>query len=557
MNSFPIRLAILWHMHQPPYKSGETYLLPWARLHATKDYLDTARALERYPEVRTTINLVPSLLMQLQEYVSGQAEDYVLQLTRKPAFLLSEDDKHEIVRQFFQCNVERMIKPYPRYLQLYEHVDHRNDECRLDDLDSFSIQDWRDLQVWYLLTWIGPYSKEREPFHTMMMKELNFSEPEKLRLIEESLWLIGEIIPLWKQLKECNQIDLSVTPFYHPILPLLIDTSSAKESMPDVVLPTETTGWKDDAELQISGGIQFFEKVFGETPPGMWPSEGSISNETLELISKHKIQWAASDETVLRNSLGGKSPPLAHCFPWRYRTEHGDIHLFFRDYHLSDRIGFVYAGWEPEMAADDFVAHILNRRNQLIKEYGRTTLNEAALPIILDGENCWEYYEDNGRAFIEELYKRFTNSDLIETVTFTDLLERTGPDNTRTIESVRAGSWIGGDFGIWIGGEEENQAWDALAQARKDLMEARDQLSEQRFHKAYEELLAAEGSDWFWWYGKENTTVNDPLFDKLFRERLQRIYSIIGMEPPEELEKAIRQYTGKSHGGAMHRAEIE
>ena len=553
-----LRLALLWHMHQPLYRSGESNLLPWTRLHATKDYLDTARAIEEHPGIKATINLVPSLLLQLKEYASGSVDDQVLHLTRTPAFLLTQDQKHQIAANFFQCNVELMVLPFPRYAELYARIGGENRVLSDEELATLNPQDWLDLQVWYLLTWIGPYAAEQNPlFGRLIEKGRGFTEGEKLRLIEGTLALIGEIIPLWKKLYNSGQVELSVSPFYHPILPLLIDLKAARESLPDEALPDAETGWVEDASLHISGAVNYFTREFGAPPSGMWPSEGSISQRTLELIRKEGLRWIASDETVLQNSLGEKRFPLSHAFPWKFKTEDGDLYLFFRDHDLSDRVGFIYASMDPEEAAEDFLHGLLLRRASLVREFGEEVLEEAVLPVILDGENCWEYYRENGRPFLEALYRKLSESELIETVTFSEVVASLEERGTgRTLERLQAGSWIGGNFRIWIGEEEENRAWEALAATRSVLMAERDTISDDDFYAAYEELLIAEGSDWFWWYGEENTTVNDPLFDRLFREHLMNVYRLIGKEPPEELNKPIRNYTGGGHGGAMHRAEL-
>lgn len=549
-------------MHQPLYKSGDDYLLPWTRLHATKDYLDTARALEKFPDIKATINLVPSLLLQLKEYASGNVDDRILHLTRTPAFLLTAEEKVEIVKGFFQCNVQQMILPYPRYAELYRRLGKSEEEPSIETIELFSQQDWLDLQVWYLLTWVGPYAREENPFFTSLIeKGSGFFEREKLRLIDATLELIGKIIPLWKKLRTSEQVELSVSPFYHPILPLLIDLASARESIPNEPLPNAKSGWEKDALLQIAGGVKYFANEFQNLPRGMWPSEGSISEKTLELIRSEGIEWIASDETVLMNSLQKSSQSeaklLLHCFPWTFKTESGDIHLFFRDHDLSDRVGFLYASWDAEDAANDFIQGILERRSQLIEEFGDSILDEAVLPVILDGENCWEYYEENGKPFLEALYRKLSESDEIETVTFSQVVEQIDATRERVLSNLQAGSWIGGNFRIWIGEPEENQAWEALAQTREALMEGRENIPSEKFFAAYEELLIAEGSDWFWWYGDENTTVNDPLFDQLFREHLQNVYRLIEKEVPTSLYEPICHYSGKrKHGGAMHRAEF-
>lgn len=588
-NGRPLRLAILWHQHQPYYKTDGEYLLPWTRLHGTKDYLEMATALERFPGIRATINVVPSLLLQLRDYTENGAVDSVLRLSRVPAADLNDDDKRYMLRQFFLCNVDRMVLPYPRYRELYRASQEVGAEPSQEGLERFTERDWRDLQVWYVLTWVGEYSRENEPFAGLLRKGSDFTEEEKHALLEASIGILAEVIPTYRRLAESGQVELSVTPFYHPILPLLCDSYSALEAMPNANLPERHIRWPEDAGSQIERGITFFRESLGHDPRGMWPSEGSVSTASLELIRAHGLQWAASDEEILRRTLGTAERPFSHCFPWRVGTPAGPIRMLFRDREMSDSIGFVYASWDPEDAAKDFVKKALDRRTKIIAEYGEAALGDAILPVILDGENCWEYYERNGRPFLEALYRELSNCEMLRTVTISEGIDEIPDRPSRALGRIASGSWIAGNFRIWIGHEEDNLAWDLLAEAREALVAARGHRAEEEIRRAYEEILMAQGSDWFWWYGDENTAANEDDFDRLFREHLRNVYTIIGQPSPDRLAEPIHRsdhapsltgstgsispsLTGrtdssdewagagclplKGHGGAMHRADI-
>ncbi len=544
-----------------------------------------ALTLEEFPDVHATINVVPSLLLQLRDYVEHNATDNVLRVSRIPASALSLDDKRFILSQFFLCNVDRMVLPYPRYRELFHTAQNQNS----NSLERFTDQDWLDLQVWYALTWVGEHSREKQVFQAALKKEANFTEEEKHVLLDESLKILAGIIPAYKRLADTGQVELSVTPFYHPILPILCDSFSALESTPNAALPEQRIAWPEDANLQIERGVAFFNEVIGHEPQGMWPSEGSVSTAALELIRQNGLSWTASDEEILRRTLGTAYSPISHCFPWRVQTPAGPIRMLFRDREISDAIGFVYASLDPETAAKDFIAKVLDRRDRIVAAHGEQGLQDAILPVILDGENCWEYYDENGRPFLRELYKQLSVNELIRPVTISEGLAEIPERSSRTLGRIAAGSWIGGNFKIWIGHEEDNLAWDLLADARALLVAARGRISEEQFHHAYEEILMAEGSDWFWWYGDENTAANEDDFDRLFREHIRNVYHIIGLPAPPRLDEPIHQtdhtpqiisqsepilpaitgkhataeewrnaghVTIKGHGGAMHRADI-
>ncbi|MEO5929879.1 MAG: glycoside hydrolase family 57 protein [Candidatus Kapaibacterium sp.] len=548
MASEPLRVAILWHQHQPYYKNGNRYLLPWARLHATKDYYDIAAALEEFPTIRQTINVVPSLLVQLIDYVEHGATDLVLDLTRRPAAALVDEEKITILRYFFLCNTERMILPYPRYAELFTRGSRNRDdmEALREAAAGFSAQDWLDLQVWYTLTWIGEYSRKDEPFAALLKKRRNFTEEEKNALIDASLGIVAKVIPLYRARMESGQVELSVTPFYHPILPILCDSYTALEAMPNATLPEHHVMFPEDAEAHIVRAIALFRERFGALPHGVWPSEGSVSDQALALLRGAGLGWAATDEGVLRKTLGEGWTPLAKYFPYLLKTRSGPLWMVFRDHELSDAIGFVYSNWNPEAAALDFYNRLVEIRTKIIQEHGDEALAQAIVPVILDGENCWEYYLENGRPFLEALYKLLSASGEIVTTTINDAIKDAPRRPERTLGRIYSGSWIGSNFKIWIGHEEDNTAWDALVEAREALMRAKPTLDAARFAEAMEEIYIAEGSDWFWWFGDENSVANQDDFDDLFRAHLRNVYLMIGEEPPAALDRPIRRASRKA-----------
>jgi len=534
----PLKIAILWHFHQPYYLKDEIFLLPWVRLHGVKSYWDLPEMFFEFPNLKQNINIVPSLAVQIDEYINKGRKDKIQLLTEKQAESLTVAEKNDILKLFFLCNYDNMIKPYPRYHELY--LSSRNTEFAIL---NFSPQDWRDLQVWYNLTWIGYSSRERSLIKRLFIKQRDFTEQEKFAILDIHLDILTHIKNQLLALKNLNQIEISATPFYHPILPLLCDSASALEALPNCQMPDEIFKFPEDATRQISKSMKYFEENFHFTPSGMWPSEGSLSNKVLELFIEQGIHWVASDEGLLAKTLGQSYKNVMKYFPINYKTPKGQIKIFFRDHILSDKIGFVYSKWDAKDATNDFISNLIFIKSEIINTLGENVLDSAVVPIILDGENCWEYYFQEGIYFRRELFSKLTNSDEFETVNFSDVLHY--EDKFPSIDNLIAGSWINGNFQIWIGHEEKRKAWSFLANARKHLENIKDKLSENDYNKALEELLIAEGSDWFWWYGDEHSAKNKPDFNDLFRYHLKRFYEIINEKIPEELNIPIGKYEEK------------
>ncbi|MFH1049772.1 MAG: glycoside hydrolase family 57 protein, partial [bacterium] len=486
------------------------------------------------PKLKQTINLVPSLTMQIGSYIKGEFNDKIQRLTLKNAKDLTDDDKRQILRLFFLCNFENMIKPYPRYNELF--IIGQNPETALQ---TFDPKDWRDLQVWYNLTWFGYLSRENRAIKRLFEKGKDFSEEEKKIVIDLHLDVLGSIQRQMTILQNLGQLELSCTPMYHPILPLLCDSKSAKEALPDYPLPEKIYQYPEDAEAQIKNSLKFYKENYHFVPEGMWPSEGSLSNQVLELMFESGIKWAASDEEVLSASLKERYDPLMKYFPVKYKSAKGDITLFFRDHNLSDAIGFVYSRWDQHDAARDFCNRLRNIRGELINRFGEKCLDSAVVPIILDGENCWEFYFQNGIHFQRELFRILSTSDDLTTVTFSEAAKPEGKNYFEPVKHIRAGSWINANFKIWIGHEEELAAWTMLAKVRSKLEEMKEKISADDYKKAMEEVYIAEGSDWFWWYGDEHQAENKSDFDVLFRWHIANIYTILNLDIPPEVNIPI------------------
>jgi len=547
-NTHKIYLAFLWHQHQPYYKDLKTgqAILPWARLHATKDYYDMAAILEEFPKIRLTINLVPSLLAQLEDYAQNRCTDPWLEKTLLPAKTLSPKDQCWILENFFFCNWDTKIFPNPRYSQLFEKRGKYVSKNELERIRTyFSPQDFLDLQVWFNLAWMDPLWQEKEPLISHLYKKgRDFSEGEKIMLIEKQKEICKLTIDKHKELWEKGQIELSTTPYYHPILPLLCDTDSAQMAMPGSMQPRKRFQHPEDAQQQIEKAVNYFEKIFGKKPIGMWPSEGSVSEEMIPLLENAGIEWAATDEAILFNSLKlprGGSPNLKKEMAYQpfwapQKLGEKKLQLVFRDHGLSDAIGFVYARTEPKKAVDDF----LHRLVKILDNWHED--RPPLVPIILDGENCWEHYMNDGLDFLRILYQSLSDHPQIETTTIGNYINKFPAK--QSLEKLWAGSWINADFSIWIGQHEDNRAWELVSEARDFLGEYARQHPEKsndpNLISAWESLYIAEGSDWCWWYGDQNSTAHDEVFDQLFRNHLKNVYSFLNVDPPEKLNIAIK-----------------
>ena len=548
-----VALALLWHQHQPYYPddvAGENPM-PWVRLHGTKDYLGMALHLREVPEFRCTINLVPSLLVQLQAYVDGATDSHLIAST-KPADGLSRDDAVYVLDHFFMSNADSMIRPFPRYHELLRMRGQGIDTAERA-LVRFRERDLRDLQVWSNLSWIHElvFEQDRE-LADFRAKGRHYTEGDKAWLLGKQRELLSTVIPLHKQLSDLGQVELTTTPFYHPILPLLLDKTLAREAMPGVKLPAYTGGYPEDAALQVRRAVEAHAGYFGRPPRGMWPSEGSVCQAIIPILADHGIRWIATDEEILGESTNGRvgrdgrgfvHHPESLYKPWKLVEQGRELEIIFRDHALSDQIGFHYQRTPGPAAAADFLSklHAIGAACR----HSPSTL----VPVILDGENCWEYYPDGGVSFLRELYRSAARDAVVSPMTVTEYLEQNPP--TETLPRLFPGSWISHNFAIWVGHEEDNKGWDALHEARGFLVReaATGKHEEAVVARAWEELYIAEGSDWFWWYGDDHSSALDGLFDHLFRKHLKNIYTLLGVDPPGSLFAAISR---SAAGRALH-----
>ena len=564
-----VDLVFLWHMHQPDYRdySNGDFVLPWTYLHAIKDYTDMAYHLERHPKVHAVVNFVPILLDQIEDYTNqfatGQLRDPLLRLlVHEDSCELTPEQRQLALDACFRSNHTKMISPYPAYKRLLELFNRLQADGEIA-LSYLSGQYLADLLTWYHLAWCGEsVRREHKLVARLMSKAEGFSYEDRKQLLDLIGELISSVIPRYRKLAESGQIEISATPHYHPLAPLLIDFASAKEAIPEAPLPESPHYPK--GRLRVTSHIQLAKKShrarFGAEPQGMWPAEGSISTETLQVFAAEGCQWVASGEGVLVNSLSqtDHSVPSREQYlyrPYRLKSGANGLTCFFRDDRLSDLIGFEYSRWHGKDAADNFIEQI---------EEIAANAPEGETPVvsvILDGENAWEYYPYNGFYFLDELYASLEAHTDIRTHTYMDYLKasksRTDVAKVHSLPSIVAGSWVYGDFSTWIGSKDKNRAWDLLCVAKQsfDMVMSSDRLSQAEKEAAEKQLCSCESSDWFWWFGDYNPSHSVASFDRLFRHNLSELYRLLKLPPPMNLSEPVSQGGGHPEaGGAMRRA---
>ncbi len=525
----PLKIAILWHQHQPYYKINGEYRLPWVRLHGIKDYFDLPAMLLDYKELKQTFNLVPSMIIQNEEYATSDVNETFLNLTEKPASELTDDDKQQILKLFFICNEQNMILPYKRFAELFELG-------KSGDIGAFSMQDWLDLQIWYNLTWFGPISRQNPDLKYLFFKGENFSEDDKSLMLKVQKDILGKSITIMKRLQNAGNIEISVSPMFHPILPLIINSDSALDAMPDKEVPVPAFRFPQDARWHLEEAVKVYRERFDRRPAGLWPSEGSVSDDVLSLAADVGFKWLVTDEQIMIKSFANSVDRLERFFPRRFVTSKGDITVFFRDHLLSDLLGFSYANMEAGTAATDFINRLKYVRWEISSHYGEDSLNYAVVPVVLDGENCWEFYKDNGKPFLDALYSQLSNDEQLETVTFSEAAENS-TNFVPTMNHIHSGSWINANFDIWIGQKEHIIAWNALRDARQAIENSSLNDNDENFLKAMEQIHIAEGSDWFWWYHDAHQAPNKNDFDIMYRELLKNVYLYLGEEYPAYLNQ--------------------
>ena len=530
-----VDLVFVWHHHQPDYRHPRDgrALLPWVRLHASKDYLDMALHLERHPGVKATFNFAPSLLAQMDDALAGGADALFDLLERDPG-TLNPGERAELqarARMAPRWARER----WPAYQALCEKL---RAPAVAGDADLLR------LSCFFLLSWLDPLLLE-EPEgaaaeRAAIAGELGQRERDVLLALHSAA--LARVKPAYAALADRGQIEITCSPAFHPILPLLVDVRTARRARPDLPLPTEPFAAPEDARWQIERGLDRTEQAFGARPRGMWPSEGSVSPEAAELLAAAGVRWIATDEMVLWKSLpaGARREDLYR--PWTFATPAGEITLVFRDHELSDRIGFVYSTWKPAEAVADFLRNV-RRIGEAHAAAGRP--GRAMVAVILDGENCWEQYAEDGRPFLDQLYTALEAATDIRTCTPSELLDE-GVERG-VLPQLHSGSWIDGDFHIWSGHAEKNRAWDLLARTRAALVESgRTRVTHPT---AWDALGAAQGSDWFWWFGEDHYTADKALFDSLFRSHLQAVHERASLPVPAWVSLPV---AGRVRGGDEH-----
>ena len=555
--SHPLHIAFIWHQHQPLYKSpknqvsvsnSQDYRLPWVRLHGTKDYLDLILILEKYPKLHQTVNLVPSLILQLEDYIAGTAFDPYLTASLTPDAQITQEQKQFIIQHFFDANHHTLIDPHPRYAELYyQRQEKGQDWC----LANWELADYSDLLAWHNLAWIDPLFWDDPEIAGWLQQGRNFTLSDRQRIYSKQREILSRIIPQHRKMQASGQLEVTTTPYTHPILPLLADTNSGRVAVPEMTLPQKRFQWAEDIPRHLQKSWDLYLDRFGQEPRGLWPSEQSVSPEILPYIVKQGFKWICSDEAVLgwslkhffhRDGAGNVQQPELLYKPYRLETPAGDVAIVFRDHRLSDLIGFTYGSMSPKQAAADLVGHL-----QAIAKMQRESHSEQPwlVTIALDGENCWEYYPQDGKPFLEALYQTLSNETNLKLVTVSEFIEQFPPTAKIPTEQLHSGSWVDGSFTTWIGDPVKNRAWDYLTHARATLAQ-HPEATEETNPAAWEALYAAEGSDWFWWFGEGHSSNQDAMFDQLFREHLLGIYQALNEPAPSYLRQPLEIHEART-----------
>jgi len=521
-------LAFLWHMHQPYYKDDKdtTTFMPWVFLHAIKDYYDIPWYAQNFPNIKASYNLVPSLINQIESYINHEANDKLLEIMKKDVSSLRSDELDFLQSYLFLPNEKNMIKPIHRYYELFLKYKTNN------DIKEFDHQEILDSEVLFLLSWCGNYLRTHNDIvKSLLTKQHYFSQQDKSNLIETLIKFLPEILTYYKKLNDDGKITLCTTPYYHPITPLLLDINSAVAARDDVTLPKGVFDFQALGERNTSDAINYFEKLFGKKPTGFWPAEGSVSLATAKLFSKNDLEWFCTDEEILFKTIHNRDKQNIYK-NYSLELEGKTIQVRFRDHFLSDAIGFEYSNKDPKTSAKEFVKHLQNI-------YDSCDFSPL-VNVILDGENAWEFFPNNAWEFFNELYILLENTPWLQTITM-DEISTHCDIITQTLPTIGSGSWINGNFDIWIGSEEKNKAWELLSLSMEDYKLKQNSLDQVTKEKIEKEFMIALGSDWFWWYGDDHFTVQAKEFDELFRKHLINIYHYMDVEIPSKIHIPIVQ----------------
>jgi alpha-amylase/alpha-mannosidase (GH57 family) len=531
-------LNLIWHQHQPLYPKDENGIVtrPWVRVHATKDYYDMAAMVEDYGgDLNVTFNLTPVLLLQLEDIVNGARDAYWVK-TEIPADQLTDADKAFIMQRFFDIN-PRIIDRFPRYRELRDLRDAGTE---------FQEADWRDLQVLWNLGWTDPRFLAEAPLDAIVAKGEGFDEEDKAVVLAKHLEIVGDVVEIHKRLWDEGFIEVTTTPLAHPILPLIGDTDQALVGDPSAIMPANRFREVTDAVDQVAMGLDEAERILGRRPSGMWPGEGSVSQLVTPIWASQSVTWIATGEHVLGETLGTGSftrdsngtVEEADVLYHPYAAQHArvpELPMFFRDVELADRIGFEYSGSSAGAAADDFMGRLANIRDRL-DELDYQGLR--VVTVVVDGENAWENYDNDGIDFLDALYTNLIEADWVTTATPSQLIEAF-PDAFEPLPDVFPASWFQPNFATWIGEQQEAKAWDYLYEVRDDLKKAQDDVDDATWNAAYRAMLFAEGSDWFWWYGSDQESGDDGYFDAAYRELLGQVYDTLGNDRPSFIRVPI------------------
>lgn len=575
-SDYSARVVLCWHMHQPVYQDQQsgTFMAPWVYLHAIKDYSDMAAHLEAHPNAKAVVNFAPVLLVQIDEYLkqidqwrqSGTPfTDPLLAalVQEKPTDPLSPEYL-ELVKMCLRVNTERIINRFDSFRQLAKIANYYCDKPQTRGY--FGEQFLVDLVVWYHLGWMGEFvRRDNDVVRKLMDKGRYFSVEDRNALMDVIADIMATICPRYRALAEEQQIELAVSPYAHPMLPLLIDLESAREAQPDVELPQAPVypGGRERAQWHLRQACRVFKDFFGMEPTGCWSSEGGLSKPVLELLEEEGFQWTAGGDSVLYNSLaktvdansGGEQSSEDHNARPHAAVRFGDntLSVFFRDDGLSDLIGFNYSDWHAEDAVSNLVHHLENIAQSA------STQTPCVISIILDGENAWEYYPENGIHFLDELYRRLEAHPTLKLTTFSEAVSASQNHRVHLPEIV-AGSWIYGTFSTWIGDPDKNRAWDLLCEAKQqyDAVMAEGVLTPEQVASAEHQLALCEGSDWFWWFGDYNPPETVSAFEHLYRRHLENLYALLDKPVPQHVYDRISQGGGApERGGAMRHGHSE
>lgn len=545
-----IYLNLVWHQHQPQYyPDPETGIItrPWVRMHAQKDYYDMAALLAEYPQVRATFNLTPVLLRQIDQFLQG-AKDIYWVLAEKPAEQLTDEEKRFILTRFFDANWDNIVKRFPRYRELLAKRGDGSSESIDTAIESYTEQDFRDLQIWFNLAWFDPSFLSQDPLAALVAQDRDFSEDQKQIVFEEALRVISQVVEIHRELQDKGQIEVTTTPYAHPILPLLYNTDLVEANDPTAEVPPRFS-YPNDAIAHLQKSVEQYTESFGRRPRGLWPAEGSVAQEVVRIIANAGFTWMASGEQVLARSLGidgftrdaqGTVREADDLYRPYYVTDKDgqQVAIVFRDLRISDLIGFEYSGTPPQQAVADFIGRI-ERIEARLAEQGAE--GPHLVSIILDGENAWEHYPNDGIEFLSGLYETLSSHPTIRTITPSEYLALF-PEQ-RNIEDLWPGSWFSPDFGTWIGEPEETLAWTYLERVRRHLakydIQQREEATEAELAAALDFMYLAEGSDWFWWYGSDQDSGVDEYFDEGFRALLRGVYTSLGDDVPAFVDVPI------------------